>query len=232
MALFDKILKKKEKPAKEPPKEQPNEIKKYYKPIIREADNPKVEELIQKEAKLHKKLWNKEYYGSEESKKEFKELKSEINTLLEENPKEYVVRGAKVCGMLMEYTNRVPKEELDIIELLGKGSYYEEIEDYQKAIEIYKEADKLAGVVMKEEIAQLTKEHGKGDYLYQAKARQRINICESTIKRNEIQELEAEAKALEETNPAEAIELYNKLNEINPNVKKYNKRIEILEKRL
>ena len=43
---------------------------------------------------------------------------------------------------------------------------------------------------------------------------------------------EAEAKELEKTNPAEAIKKYQELNIKNPNLKKYDKRIEILERKL
>ena len=43
---------------------------------------------------------------------------------------------------------------------------------------------------------------------------------------------EAEAKELEKTNPGEAIKKYRESNIKNPNLKKYNKRIEILERKL
>ena len=243
MALFDRVFKKKEKPTKEPPKEPieeppkeptkkpPKELDKYGKPILREASSPELEELMQKQTNFYDKLGNKEYYGSEQSKKDAEELKKEIAKYLEDNPKDYIVRGAKLTGTFMDYTKRVPDDELEIIELLGKGSYYEDMKDYPKAIEVYKEAYKLTGIVFKEEIDELIREYGERDYLYQGKARNRIRVCENIIKRNEIKELEAEAKALEETNPTEAINKYNELNKINPNLKKYNKRIaRIIEK--
>lgn len=36
---------------------------------------------------------------------------------------------------------------------------------------------------------------------------------------------------MEKTNPKDAIGIYHKLNEINPGLKKYNKRIEILKRK-
>ena len=43
---------------------------------------------------------------------------------------------------------------------------------------------------------------------------------------------EEEAKELEKTNPQEAIKKYEYLNEIRPGLKKYSKRIEIIERTL
>ena len=181
---------------------------------------------MNEESRLHEKLWDKDYYGSEESKIEFKALNEAISNYIKNNPKDYIIRGARANGMLLEYTRRVPEDELNIIELYGKGLYYEyDLEEYQEAIEIYKEVDRLNKIVLKEDLDELIRDNGAGDYLYSAKAKDRIRICENKINRAKIKELEAEAKALEETNPAEAIKKYEELNIINPNLKKYNKRI-------
>ena len=44
--------------------------------------------------------------------------------------------------------------------------------------------------------------------------------------------MELEAKELEKTDPLEAIKKYQELNELNSGLKKYNKRIEIIERKL
>ena len=200
-------------------------IKKYSRPILREASSPELENLMNEEERLLDKLSNKNYYGSEESKIEFKALNEAISNYIENNPEDYIIKGAKDIGLRLEFTKRVPDDELNIIELYGKGLYYEDLEEYQEAIEIYKEVDRLNKIVLKDKLAELEALHGKRDYLYSAKAKDRIRICENKINRAKIKELEAEAKALEETNPAEAIKKYEELNILNPNLKKYNKRI-------
>lgn len=122
--------------------------------------------------------------------------------------------------------NRASKDELKIFELLGKGLYYEtDLEDYDKAIEIYNEVDVLNKETFKSEIMELVRDYGDRDYLYSAKAKDRINICNNKKKRIRIKELEAKANELSETNPKEAINIYNQLNELNPDVQKYNKAI-------
>ncbi len=50
------------------------------------------------------------------------------------------------------------------------------------------------------------------EYLYSAKTLDRIGICENIKKMHKIKEIEAEAKELEETDPKEAIKLYEYLN--------------------
>lgn len=176
------------------------------------------------------KLMDKNYYGSEESKIEAHKINDEKKEYLENNPKDFLIKGADLCGYVWDYVDTVPADEREIIELLGEGKYYEDNDDYETAIKIYKKADKLTQIVLKDEIELLKKEHGNRDYLYSAKAKNRINICYSLINRDKIKKLEGEAKELEETNPTKAIEKYKELNEVNPGLKKYDKAIfKILE---
>ena len=56
-------------------------------------------------------------------------------------------------------------------------------------------------------------------------------MCEIKNHRSKIKDLEIKAKEMEKTDPTQAIELYNKLNILNPNLKKYDKRIEKLNKK-
>ena len=53
----------------------------------------------------------------------------------------------------------------------------------------------------------------------------RLRITKNKLIRREIKKMEKEAKELEQTNPSEAIILYEQLNELKPGLKKYNKRI-------
>ena len=226
MGLFDRFSKKQKKQESN----QPIEIK---EDATEETITTDFETLKEKERNLQNKLWDKDYYGSEESKKDFEEFNKEKSDYMKSNPKDFVMKGVDLFQLTWDYIDRLSSDEIKIIELAGQGLYYEnELNQYEKAIETYNEADKLTMVVLKDEIEQLTKEHGEGNYLFTGKIRQRISICENKIKRQQIKQLEAEAKEMEKTNPKEAIELYNKLNVLNPNLKKYDKRIEILNKKI
>lgn len=189
--------------------------------------------LKEKQANYYGRLSReKGYYGSEESKIDVKQLNKELEEYLKNNPKDYVTRGINLYNMLWEHSDLVPVEEREIFRLTGEGLYYEEdLKDYPKAIEIYQKGVNLTLEVMKDEIEDLIREHGENDYLYTAKLKNRIRICEYTMERTKIKKLEAEAKELEESNPIEAINKYGELNKVNPGLKKYNKAIaKIVEK--
>ena len=169
---------------------------------------------------------DEDYYWSDEAKEDAHRLKAELRNYLDNHPKDYVIRGAELYGCLWEYTDRIPIDEKEILRLIGMGYYHEkDLNDYPEAIKIYNKALKLTWDTIGDELEELIEEHGEGDYLYVATIKQRIRVCENIIHRAKVKELEAEAKALEETNPKEAIKKYEELNEINPNLKKYNKRI-------
>ena len=231
-------------PKREPPKTVP---KKQSKADTDEIDNlikelktkrvtpngmklkkelPEVDRLATKQNELHNKLGDKNYYGSPESKEEFREFNNEVDNYLKNNPKDFITRGANYVGYKLEFIFYTSEDEANLMALLGEGLYYEQdLEDYNKAIETYRVLDRLNNIVMKDEIAELKKHDPTRDYLYSANAKQRIEICQNKIRRAEIKELEAEAKELEETNPTEAIKKYEELNKINPGLKKYDKRI-------
>lgn len=182
-------------------------------------------DLKKKESMENEKMYSREYYFSDEAKINAHKIKNEQKEYLKNNPKDFVTRGVNLYNMLWECSDTVPSEERKIFELTGKGLYYEDQKQYEKAIEIYQEADKLTMEFLKDEIDELINENGEGDYLYTAKLRQRIRVCENRIFRNKVNKLEIEAKELEKTNPKEAIKKYEELNKINPGLKKYDKRI-------
>ena len=80
------------------------------------------------------------------------------------------------------------------------------------------------------DIQELVRENGPGDYLYTRKIRQRISVCEKALLKEKASKLELEAKELEKSDPAEAIEVYQELNVLKPGLKKYDKRIEICKR--
>jgi tetratricopeptide (TPR) repeat protein len=111
---------------------------------------------------------NEDYYFSEESKVKGKQIYNDKKEYLKTHPKDFAMKGAEIHSIIWSMLNTLPKEEQKIILLTGEGKYYEEIEDYEKAIELYKKADDLTLKVCEKDIKELIKEHGSGDYLYTA----------------------------------------------------------------
>ena len=105
-------------------------------------------------------------------------------------------------------------------------------ENYNEAIRYYQEADDLTINVCADDIRELIKENGPGNYLYTAKLRQRVHVCEKKLLSIKCKKLEKEARGMEKTNPEGAINIYNELNVLKPGLKKYNKRIETCKKKL
>ena len=243
MGLLKRIFDKKKETQKEPtkntigtPKEQikarPVEIKKTEpKPVPKVESQPKkvltdLDKIIMKEDILYNKIWDKNYYGSEESKVDFRGLQEEKREYMENNPTDFRIRGASLYGMLWGAIDRLPLEEKILLKTLGEGYYYEQdLEQYEKAIEIYNKGYELTWEYIGDELIEMIKEYGEREYLYTATFSNRIKVCEDSIHWREIKKLEAEAKELEETDPKEAIKRYEELNQINPGLQKYNKRI-------
>lgn len=214
MGLFNKILGKNQKKNNKPKISQNNNLDSIKK--VEEEHNSKL--LRQGE----------KYYFSDEAKTTGKQLYHDQKEYVKNNPQDYEMVAAQMFQTLWNYVEELPSEERKIFTLTGKGKYYEDQEEYEKAIEYYQQADDLTMRVCRNDIQQLINENGPGDYLYCAKIRQRIRVCQKPL----IKEMETEAKGLEKTNPREAIEIYEELNRLKPGLKKYNKRIEICKKRL
>ena len=191
-----------------------------------------LEDLLEREYEHHNKSFNEEYYFSEEAKIKGKQVYNDKKEYLKQHPDDFTMQGAQIHSIVWSMFDTIPEEEQRIVKLTGEGKYYELMENYEKAIELYKEADNLTMKVCAKDIQELVNEYGPGDYLYTAKIRQRIRVCEKNIMRPKILKMEEDAKKLEKTNPSEAIKIYNHLNELKPGLKKYNKRIEICKRRL
>lgn len=195
-------------------------------------NNNELKELVDREEEQFTKMANEEYYFSEESKIKGKQVYEDKKQYLIHHPDDFDRKGASIFGILWSAIDDIPKDERKIFTLTGKGKYIEEQGDYEEAIKVYQEADALTLKVCAKDIQELTKQYGEKDWLYCAKIRQRIRVCENNILRDKTKKLEEKAKKLEKTNPSGAIEIYNQLNELKPGLKKYNKRIEICEKRI
>lgn len=184
--------------------------------------------LKKREDDQYNKMQNSDYYFSEESKIKGKQLYQDKKEYVKNNPKDYEIVAAQLFQVLWDYVDELPSEEREIFTLTGKGKYYEDRGEFEKAIDYYQEADNLTMKVCRKDIQELIRDHGPGDYLYCAKLRQRIRVCQKPL----IKELEVEAKELEKTNPVGAIELYQELNRLKPGLKKYNKRIEVCKNKI
>ena len=182
---------------------------------------------MNREIELHSKMWEEEgYYGSEISRIEFRELNSRKRQYLDNNPKDFLIRGLNIFPVLWCSLEEATPETKEMYTIMGEGFYYEkDLEQYNKAIEFYKKANALTWKYEGDRLRELIEEHGEGDYLDTARQMERIRTCENKIFRLKVKKLEAEAKELEETDPTGAIKKYEELNEFNPGLKKYNKRI-------
>lgn len=140
---------------------------------------------------------------------------------------EYIFKGLDVFGLIEDMAYRSSPEDLEVYRLTGKAKELENQGNYKEAKELYIKADEIYYPLHKEEMEELAREYGKGDYLCHAKLKTRIHMCNTMMNSGKIKELEPKAKRLEETNPKEAIKIYEELNILNPGLKKYNKRIKV-----
>lgn len=187
-----------------------------------------LDKLKKREDDQYTKMQNPDYYFSEESKIKGKQLYHDKKEYVKNNPQDYEIVAAQMFKVLWDYVDGLPSEERKIFTLTGKGKYFEDRGEYEKAIDYYQQADDLTMKVCRKDIQELIRDHGPGDYLYCAVIRRRIRVCSKPL----IKKLESEAKTLEKTNPSEAIKVYEELNRLKPGLKKYNKRIDICKKKI
>lgn len=183
------------------------------------SDNTELYKIIKQEEKFHiKGSIIKDYYQSDEYKADKEALTSAKKEYLENNPKDFLIVGTKIYSRRWSELYSQSKEELELLANCGGGRYLEDQERYEDALVVYERANNIAKELYPNNEETLVDK--------------RINVCKNKIKKQEIKQLEAEAKEMEKTDPKEAIELYNKLNVLNPNLKKYDKRIEILNNKI
>ena len=137
---------------------------------------------IKKREETHNtKSYNKKYYFSEEAKTKGKQIYNDKKEYVKNNPQDFEIVGAQIHQMLWSAVQDLPSEERKILKLTGEGKYYEDQGNYEKAIEIYQQADDLTMKVCENDIKQYTAEYGPGDYFYTAKIRQRIRVCKRKL---------------------------------------------------
>lgn len=223
MGLFDTLFGKKNKITI-------NHSDNYYNL----PQNKKLEYIknLEKTHDIKVRSQGEKYYFSEEAKIRGKKISQLQREYIEEYPTDFLYSGASLFQFMWPYVDELPSVEKEIFILVGKGRFNENSEDYVKAIEFYQKADDLTMDALYDEIQELIKENGPGDYLYTAKIRQRINVCEYKILKNKTVPLELKAKELEKENPKGAIEIYHQLNELRPGMKKYDKRIKFCQDKI
>lgn len=141
-----------------------------------------LEDIKQKEETHHTKSINsKEYYFSEEAKTKGKQIYHDKKEYIKNNPQDYEIVGAQIHQTTWHAVQDLPPEERKILELTGKGKYYEDQGEYEKAIEIYQQADDLTMKVCENDIKHYVAEYGPGDYFYTSKIRQRIRVCKRKL---------------------------------------------------
>ena len=124
--------------------------------------------------------------------------------------------NGKWCGMCGEMGGDPMAAPL----LLGLG-----LDEFSMSASRILPTRKIISNLSHKEMEELAREYGERDYLLHARLKNRIDSCNMSINRIKIKELEPKAKQLEETNPKEAIKIYEELNILKPGLKKYNKRI-------
>ena len=188
-----------------------------------------IQQLQEQEKTHYNKSWtNPDYYHSNQARINGKQITKDKKRYLQEHPDDYLRVGASIQQILWNSLDEISEEDKRIFSLTGEGKYYEDKGDYDKAIKLYREADNLTLTAHDKEIKELVDRYGPGDYLYTSKIRQRIRVCE----RYQIKRLEEKAKSMEKTDIQGAIRLYERLNVINPGLKKYNQRLGVLNRRL
>lgn len=155
----------------------------FLKKIFTRKKPSELDQLKQREYDHDEKSYDPNYYFSEEAAKTGKQIYKDKKEYVKNNPTDFETVGAEIHGFLWSAVKDMPASEREIFYLTGEGKYYEDLGEYQKAIEKYQDADDLTMEVCGEEIQQIINDSGPGDYLYTSKIRQRIRVCERKLKK-------------------------------------------------
>lgn len=176
------------------------------------------------------KLTSSSYYHSEQCRKDGQYLQELQKQYLENNPLDYLMKGVNLFQMQWHYVDEATPEDKAIYTLTGNAKTLEDKGLYEEAIELYHRANTLFFKEHGAELEEILEQTG-AEELGEQVTEKRLRITKNKLIRREIKKMEKEAKELEQTNPSEAIILYEKLNELKPRLKKYNKRIEICKRK-
>ena len=156
--------------------------------------------------------------------KNVKKLNVDSKKYFEEHPTDFLTNGMLKMGLPIDFFddggNGVISKEEGVC--LGKVLYYESIDELEKALHYGKEGASIVA-----NFYERNPEMKAGDY----QKTFRIQVLNNKIKKKKVKELEVKAKEMEKEDIDEAIKLYDELNIINPNLKKYNKRLGVLKRR-
>ena len=179
---------------------------------------------------LELKQLEEQYMKGKLSKTKKKQLDKYWKQYLKENPADFETRGLLSYNQWFWLDTPPSQKERKLLKLLGEAEYNEEKNNLEKAVQLYDQANIVYFQLYGDELHQIELETGRK--LAPQLTEQKLKRCEGLLFRKEIKELEEKAKSLEKSNPKEAINLYIKLNEKKPGMKKYNKRIEIINRKL
>lgn len=179
---------------------------------------------------LELKKLEEEYMNGHLSKTKKKELDRQWKKYLKENPTDYETIGLLEYNQWFWLDTPPSNDERKLLRLIGEAKYNEDHNQLKKAVDLYRQANDLYFRIYGGELHAIELETGRK--LAPQITEKKLKRCEGMLFRQEIKELENKAKKLEKSNPREAIKIYEELNEKKPGMKKYNKRIEILNRKL
>lgn len=193
-----------------------------------------LEKIKQIEKEYDKKLYScgGEFYRSTEAKTLAKKQKTITKKYLKNNSKDYLRKGALLYGLGFNDIETESNDIKQICLLLGEGKYHEDKKNYATAVELYDRANTLFFNVHRDELDYNQRVYNDGADYGEQVTEKRLRICANKLLKEKVKELESKAKELEKINPTESINLYNELKNLNPGLKKYDKRIMICKKKL
>lgn len=196
--------------------------------------NDDLEKIMELEKHQEYKLntGGERYYRSQQAKTDAKRLSDLIKKYLKQHSDDYLTTGCILLNHAAYYQDEASLNEIQMFTLAGKGKFHEDQEEYENAIEYYSQANELFFKIYGDELEYNKRVYNDGAEYGEQVTEKRLRICKNKLFKKEINEMESEAKKLEKTNPSDAIKLYDKLNNLKPGLKKYNKRIEICKKKL
>ncbi|MBQ9024805.1 MAG: hypothetical protein IJ104_00850 [Methanobrevibacter sp.] len=179
---------------------------------------------------LELKQLEEQYMEGKLSKNQKRKLDNQWKQYLKENPTDYETIGLLEYNQWFWLDTPPSINERKLLKLIGEAKYNEDHNNFKKAVTLYDQANKLYFQLYSDELHQIELETGRK--LAPQFTEQKLKRCKEFLFRQGTKELEEKAKSLEKTNPEKAIQIYGELNKRRPGMKKYDKRIEIIEKKL
>lgn len=156
----------------------------FLKKILKPKNTNELDQLKQTGKSHEEKIISQgeKYYWSEEAKTIGKKVYRDTKEYIKNNPQDYLTAGANFHKIQLHHIDDYPDQEKEIFILSGKGLEQENIGRYREAIPFYEQAIDLTNSFCAEDIRELIKIKGPGDYLYVPALKRRIRVCEKKIK--------------------------------------------------